>query len=252
MLRSHPFWGKERTVIVTHNPESARKKHFTLAKKLDTVRDWLLEARAAYKEEKPQWRDRDAIIKRYERVCERLHIGSQYYVIQFGDGRVKPPQMSFNKEAYQVAKTEELHGRNINITDNHDWTTEEIVQLSLDRYVVENEFRTSKSPQNVNMNPFFHWTDSKLRCQILTCVMALTALRLIELKVLEAGVKTPLNSNSGRAIMEAMHDLHSVISLYPGKRNPERQLETPTKTQREVLAAFGWTLGDGWVLQLPA
>jgi hypothetical protein len=74
---------------------------------------------------------------------------------------------------------------------------------------------------------------------------------LIELKVLQANVKTPLSSSSGKSIMEIMSDLHSVVSLYPGKRLPERHLETPTKTQLEVLEAFGWTLGDGWVLQLP-
>lgn len=244
------FWGKERTAIVTHNPVSARKKQFSLTKKLEAVRDWLLEARAAYREQKPQWRDRGAIQKRYESMCERLRVGTNLYTVEFGDGRVRPPEMSFKKDSYQISKVEEMHGRNIILTDNHDWSTEEIVQLALDRYIVENQFRSSKSPQNVNMNPFFHWTDSKLRCQILTCVMALTVLRLIELKIQQANVKTPLSSNSGKSIMEIMSDLHSVISLYPGKKLPERHLETPTKTQREVLEAFGWTLGDGWVLQL--
>ena len=29
----------------------------------------------------------------------------------------------------------------------------------------------------------FHWTDSKIRCHLLTCVIALTMKRLLELKV---------------------------------------------------------------------
>ena len=52
-------------------------------------------------------------------------------------------------------------------TDNHDRTTEEIVQLSLDRYGVEKLVRDSKSSDQLQVNPFYHWTGSKIRCQLL-------------------------------------------------------------------------------------
>ncbi len=66
-----------------------------------------------------------------------------------------------------------MFGRNVIVTDNHDWSTEEIVQLSLDRSGVENEFRSSKASEHVRVNPMYHWTDGKIRCHILTCVIAL-------------------------------------------------------------------------------
>jgi len=73
--------------------------------------------------------------------------------------------MSFRKDHYQIGKAEALLGKNPIVTDNHDWTTEAIVQLSLDPYGIENQFRASKSSHHIQVNPFYHWTDSKIRCQ---------------------------------------------------------------------------------------
>ena len=174
------LWGQERTVVVTYNPRTARKQTYTMARKLETLRATLLEFRRNYRERRPHWRSVEAIQERYLRACEKLHIGSQYYQLEFGDLR-KAPDMSFRKDHYQIAKAEALFGKNVIVTDNHDWTTEEIVQSSLDRYGIEEQFRASKSNHHVQVNPFYHWTDSKIRCQLLTCVIALTVLRLIEI-----------------------------------------------------------------------
>jgi hypothetical protein len=90
------------------------------------------------------------------------------------------------------------------------------VQLSLDRYGVEKQFRSSKSSDHVRVNPFDHWTDSKIRCQLLSCVIALTVLRLLELKVNEA-----TNRNEpmiGRRILEGLSQLHLSWLWYAGTR----------------------------------
>jgi transposase len=240
------LWGQERTVVVTYNPRTARKRGYTMERKLETLRATLLEFRRAYREGRPHWRSPEAIQERYLRACEKLHIGSQYYQLEFGDRR-KAPDMSFRKDHYQVGKAEALFGKNVIVTDNHDWTTEEIVQLSLDRYGIEKQFRASKSSHHVQVNPFYHWTDSKIRCQLLTCVIALTALRLLELRANETA--RTAERLSGRSILEEMSQLHSTWLWYAGKRQPERVIETPTETQAEVLRAFGCTIGDGGVLQ---
>jgi transposase len=234
--------------VVTHNPATRRKKIYTLERKLDQLREALLEFRLNYREERPQWRDPQAIRERYQRLCERLHIASSYYDLEFGDQR-KAPEMSFRKNFYQIEKAATRFGRNVIVTDNHDWTTDEIVQLSLDRAFVENQFRASKDDRHVGIEPIRHWTDSKIRCQLLMCVMALTVMRLIELKIEAAGIKTPDGAASGPAIIEEMRALHSVLGWYPGRREPSRYIETPTKTQAEVLKAFGWEVKDGGVLQ---
>lgn len=243
------FWGQDRTVVVTYNPRTYRKKCYTFEQKLEKIRRELLLFRRNYRENRPQWRDPVAILDRYHRACEQLHIGSQYYQLDFGDRR-RAPELSFRKDHQQVAKSEALFGKNVILTDNHDWTTEEIVRTSLDRHVVETQFRETKSPDNIRVQPLRHWTDSKIRCHLLTCVMALVALNLIEQRTRAQGVVDDSgNLMSGRRVLEAMQNLHSVVLWYPGKRKAERMMETPTKTQAKTLEAFGWEISPGGVLQ---
>ncbi len=82
---------------------------------------------------------------------------------------------------------------------------------------------------------------------MLTCVIALTVLRLLEITV--NGDAEGRNCISGRQILEEMSHLNSVWLWYAGKREPEKALDTPTETQTEVLKAFGWEISAGGVLQ---
>ena len=50
-------------------------------------------------------------------------------------------------------------------------------------------------------------------------------------------------------IMDDMRNLHYVLSVKKGSRTPERRLETPSKTQSEVLSAFGYHVDESGVLQ---
>ena len=125
----------------------------------------------------------------------------------------------------------------------YDWST----NCPGNRVPYKEQFRASKSSHHVQVNPFYHWTDSKIRCQLLTCVIALTVLRLIEITV--KGNSGGSNQLSGRQILEEMSHLDSTWLWYAGKRKPERVIETPTETQIEVLRAFGWTIDGSGVLQ---
>ncbi len=69
---------------------------------------------------------------------------------------------------YRISRHIGRFGKNILITDHADWSTDEIVQTSLDRYVVEQAFRQAKDDDLVSMFPIRHWTDSKIRCHFLS------------------------------------------------------------------------------------
>ena len=242
---SKALWGKERTVLITYNPKSYRKQSLTLLKKLDAIRDELLLFRQKYKQKRPHWKNQDQILRRYERLCERLHIGSQYYQLEF----VEQADLSFRKSQQEVTKAQQLFGRNIIVTDHSDWTNEQIVQASLDRNGVERNFRTAKDSQHIALRPFFHWTDSKIRCQLLTCLIALTLSKILENRLKKAGIKTDQSYTSSKAIMEQMHTLHSVLYYFPGKRKAARVIEDPTPLQSEVLKLFNYQINPSGVLQ---
>ena len=137
-----------------------------------------------------------------------------------------------------------MFGKNIIITDNMDWMTADIVQASLDRWQVEDRFRMSKDDALVGVSPMRHWTDSKIRCHLFTCVAAMTYLRRIELRLEAAGVK-----RTAADVMQDMQRLHQALVMKKGSRTPKRRIETPSKTQAEVLSVFGHYVDTGGVLQ---
>ncbi len=238
------YWGKERTVIVTFNPGTARKKLYTFQDKLEVIRQELLEMRSKVREGLPQWRKTEAVKERYLRLCERLHMSSDLFTLQFetSEGGLS---MSFRKDPNKVKQKQALFGKNIIITDNTDWMTGDIIEASLDRWQVEDRFRLSKNDDLVGVQPIRHWTDGKIRCHLFTCVVAMTYLRRIELKLSASGVE-----RSTEDVMDDMKHFHSILSFQKGSRLPSRRLETPSKTQAEVLSAFGAQVDESGVLQL--
>jgi len=237
------YWGKERTVIVTYSPQTARKKRYTFESKLDTIRQELLAMRTKVRDQAPHWKSPADIEKRYLRLCLRLHISSSLFTLNFEQSK-NGLSMSFRKDPYQIQQKTLMFGKNIIITDNTDWTTREIIEASLDRWQVEDRFRLSKNDDLVGVQPIRHWTDSKIRCHLFTCVAALTYLRRIELKLKGAGIE-----RTAEDVMDDMRHLHSVLTVRKGARKPTRRLETPSKTQAEVLSAFQHRVNDNGVLQ---
>lgn len=237
------YWGKERAVIVTFNPGTARKKLYTFQDKLEVIRQELLEMRSKVRDGLPHWRKAETVTERYLRLCERLHMSSDLFSIQFetSDGGLN---MSFRKDPNKVKQKQAGFGKNIIITDNTDWMTGDIIEASLDRWQVEDRFRLSKDDDFVGVQPIRHWTDSKIRCHLFTCVVAMTYLRRLELKLTSSGI-----SKTAENVMEDMKHLHSILSFQKGSRLPTRRLETPSKTQAEVLSAFGYRIDESGVLQ---
>lgn len=237
------YWGKERTVIVTYNPASRRKQEYTFNDKLEVIRQELLSMRTKVRDNEPHWRSEEAVKERYLRLCEQMHMPSELYELKFNRS-TSGLSMSFRKNAYLIERRLLMFGKNIIITDNMDWLTADIVQASIDRWQVEDRFRLSKDEDLLGVNPLRHWTDSKIRCHLFTCVAAMTYLRLIELRLKAAGLKRTASD-----VMDDMQRLHQGLVLKKGSRKPERRIETPSKTQAEVLSVFGHYVNASGVLQ---
>ncbi|GAB6161331.1 hypothetical protein JCM12298_04900 [Desulfothermus naphthae] len=236
------FWGRDRTVIVTYNPITASKQRYNFEKKLKRLQNHLFEIRTKVRENKRNFRDSNQIKKRYKDICESLYLPKNLYDLDFfvENNQLK---MRFRKNNHQISKYISRFGKNIIITDHHDWSTEEIVKAYLDRYQVEKAFRQSKAKEFGNMRPIYHWTDSKIRCHILCCIIALTYLQLLSLWIKKAGIMVSIDK-----IMESMRSLHSCLCWHSGKSKPIRIIEEPTPLQAEILSVFGYKIKGG-VLQ---
>jgi len=152
--------------------------------------------------------------------------------------------MSFRKNFHRIRQKEQSFGKSIIITDNKDWLTRDIVEANLDRWEVEKQFRQSKDPDLVSVRPIRHWYDSKIQCHLLTCVVALTYLRRLELRLERCGIRRTANN-----VMEDMNKLHSVLLWDDDSKHPRRVIEQPGKTQSEVLKALGYKIDPCGVLQ---
>jgi transposase len=240
------YWGKERTVVVTYNPKTARKQRYGFEDKLFRLEAEMFSMRDKVRKGERHWKNRKSIEERYRKLCEELHLPKDLYKLDL-DMEAGRLVMRFRKDYYRIGKYCDKFGKNILITDNMDWETGQIVQASLDRYIVEKSFRTSKDDDLVGMMPVRHWTDSKIRCHILTCIIALSYLRLIEIKILRADIKM-----SAATVMASMHRLDSCLVWKSKQKTPTRIIEEPTTLQTRILKAFGYAVTAGGVLQKTA
>lgn len=232
-------WGQMRTVVLTYNPLTATKQRYAFEKKILRLQDALFLMRSKVNKQLPHWKSEKQVRARYEDLCAELRLPVDLYNVEFYQEGNRL-QMAFRKNHYRIGRHIDRFGKNIIITDNSGWSTDEIVRASLDRYVVENTFRQSKDDVLVSLMPVRHWTDSKIRCHIFSCIVALAYLRLIEIRLHRAGMKI-----SADKAMEEMHKLHSCLAWQSGKKKPERILEEPSETQAQILKAFGYEIKKG-------
>lgn len=238
------FWEKQRTVIVTYNPRTAAKQRYAFDKKLTSLHESILDLKEKVKTQKPHWTDADRIEGHYAETCQKLYLPQDLYEISLEKYK-RNWRLLARKNHYRIGLYIEKFGKNILITDQSEWTTDEIVRASLDRYMVENAFRQSKDDDLVSVLPIRHWTDGKIRCHILTCVVALTYLRLIERKLQVASL-----SMTAQTAMEQMRKLHSCLCWTASKRRADRIIEDPTEIQARILGGFGYKIAGGVLQQI--
>lgn len=194
------------------------------------LQDILYDFQAKVNQHAPHWRNKAQILSRYNDECAQLHLASDLYTVEVYENE-KGLRMNFRKNHYRINRHIDRFGKNIIITDIENWTTDEIVNASLDRWTVEDGFRQSKDDDLVAMMPIRHWTDSKIRCHIFTCIAACALLRMIEIKLRRAGLMTL----TAHAAMRQMRQLHSFLMWLPGQKKPERMLEEPDEVQAHKL-----------------
>jgi len=240
---SRELWGKERTVIVTYNPLTAAKQRYGFEKKLLAIQDFLFELRSKLHSDL-KWKDK--VEKHYSDFCEQLYLPKNLYQIAVEKSKERLTLL-FHKDHYRIGRYLERFGKNLLVTDHKDWSTDDIVRASLDRYIVENAFRQSKDDDLVSIMPLRHWTDGKIRCHILSCIIALTYLRLIEIRLHRTG-----HELSAGSVMEQMRKLHSCLLWEGGKSKPIRMIEEPTENQAAIMGAFGYEVSRGVLQKIKA
>jgi transposase len=132
-----------------------------------------------------------------------------------------------------------VFGKNILFTDNHDWSTEEIVRAYWDKGEVDEAFRRMKDRCYSSWFPMHHWTDQKIRVHAFYCVLALLLNSLLYREANRAGI----NISQSR-LMEKLREIQQILLIYPsrgrGRKTPEPQitLSETDEVQQKICDLF--------------
>jgi transposase len=215
------IWGKERTVVVTRSERllAGQISGITLALQKKRVALRQLGTKL-YRSQQPGARGKGYTRESLQKLLSSITSG-QYITdilktrIMESEGRLEFIFWT-DLDAYRDLKRTRL-GKRILCTDNHDWSTEEIILGSRAQSYVEDAFKQMKDPHWVSFSPAFHWTDQKLRVHAFYCVLALTLSSLLQRKAAQAGIKLTIP-----ALFEELTDIKEVINLYQSQPTRNR------------------------------
>lgn len=174
------LWGKKRTIVLYISDKlregQIRGLNQQLAKRLRSLHEWQIRL------EKPRSGPKSKE-KRGQKVREAR--SGQYFQgvlnVEFNARRRGGNRLSWTiDEAALKDLHDNVFGKRILMTDQADWSTEEIILGYRGQGQVERVFRQGKDPEHLAVRPQYHWTDQKIRVHTFICLMAMLLSRLVE------------------------------------------------------------------------
>jgi transposase len=202
------IWGQERTLVLliseTLRVGQMRGLEQHLSKRLAKLEAWkqaLAKPRSGPRDQASAEKIVQSLLKG-QYIDKVLKIG--YHGHEQGEKRL---EWHVDEEALHWLH-EEQFGKQILMTDRHDWTSEEIIQAYHGQSHVEEAFRQLKDPDHLTVRPQFHWTDQKVKVHTFLCLVAFLLARLVELEARKEGWREGLD-----ALMDQLANIRLVMVL---------------------------------------
>jgi transposase len=130
------------------------------------------------------------------------------------------PALTYSVKGEVYAELADTYlGKNIIITDNHDWETEDIILTYRSQYIIEDAFKQMKDRKTGTWWPMYHWTDQMIRVHGFYCSLSLLIRALIMKRVQDAGVSISMNK-----LHEKLDGIREVLNVYNnGKKKAATQ-----------------------------
>ena len=134
----------------------------------------------------------------------------------------------------------EVFGKRILITDQHAWSTAEIILAYRGQSRAEAIFRQLKDVRHLAVRPQYHWTDHKIRVHTFICLLALLLSRLVERESRSAGYQGSLSR-----LLDVLGSIRLAMVLWPAE-SPEGHLAVGGSwkrvSQRPGIFISAWSL----------
>lgn len=236
--------GKERTVLVTHNPKLFQAQWLTVHSDLE-------KALAGLDALQQRLRDRAnglitggrtptaaSVNKQCHELLKRQHLKKLVQVhVEPGEDAIPRLNYEFDEQAlHELANT--YLGKTLLVTTRENWSDARIIEAYRSQYQIENIFKEMKDSEVGNWWPLQHWTDSKIRVHGLYCTIAVLWRALMMRRLARAGMAV-----SPRRAYAELGKIKQVINLLPKKRGQKqaKQQVVFTKTdpvQDQMLKAL--------------
>jgi len=202
--------GAERTVVVTYEQKLYNRNLKTFIKGIDKRKKEFEELESKIGQRR--YRTKSAIEKKAEKIQAKAPDGLFDVVVGEEEGNITL-DYAVNKSVYNEKL--KSFGKMILFTNNHEWSTAQIIRVYRGKAKIEDDFKRMKSPIMISLEPVYHWTDQKIRVHVFCCVLALMLLLLLKRKLESANIKLSLEG-----MIEELSDVQlSVIKFYDvGKR----------------------------------
>lgn len=224
------IYGAMRRIVVSFNEATFQRQLYRMEQNLEKAK----EALSSFKRKAKDADGRSTMesIKRQAKdITERYHVTGLLDIDILEEGNRFKVSARKNFPAIEEAKTR--FGKQILFTDRESLTVGEVIDIYLDRYIVEDAFRITKSDRWVKMDPVFHWTDSKIRVHALTCMIALLLVRIAHKRARANGFE-----HGAQRMLELLSSVNTAILLYPKSTKAVRVRCSISKEQEVLLTAL--------------
>ena len=229
-------WGAERTLIVLVSPRLQQGQRRGVEQHLASAVRWLDQLQATLARG-TQRRSRAVLAAQVAARLRGQHLRELLNVRMHGRGKALTLTYTVDRAALDRLERE-WFGRLVLMTDQHDWTTPEIIGAYRGQAVVEGVFRTLKDPLRLALRPQYHWTDQKLHVHAFLCVVAYLLATLVH----HTAVRDANYAGSVGTLFADLATIRRVTVARPTPRGRARltqQLETLTPLHARLIVALG-------------
>ena len=244
-------YGKEMTVLVTHNPELLSGQLQGIMRniekcliKLDALQRSLFK-RITGEVTKGRRPTVNSVEKRLTDVLSSEFMADVFDIEATAGHEGVHLAFAFNNDKLEHIQ-EHFLGKTILFTDNHHWTDEQIVAAYRSQYHIEDAFKQTKNTKFLGLRPIYHWTDQKIRVHAFYCVLALRLCCLLQRSLHDHGIDISINR-----MLSSLSEIQQIITVYPklgvSKKDRESfsldQMEPEQKKMLDVLNVNQYALG---------
>jgi len=237
------IYGKQRTLIVTHNTNLLQTQCLTLHNditKAMTEFDILcqkLQDRSQGLIKGGKCPTVDSIKKQCKEILSRQYIKSIItYTVNKDSNSI--PQLTYEVDYDVINQLSDTYlGKTIIVTDRQAWDNDQIILAYRSQFHIENVFKEMKDRDIGSWWPLYHWTDQKINVHSFYCTIAVLLRALAHRRVKAAGIDISM-----KRLLAELDEIKEVIVLYPhkrgGKTEPQHTVLSKTSELQQSLLSI--------------